>query len=70
MGWATQYIAMLRDGKTVQFRPRGNSMTGLIETGQLCTVEPNIRRSLVSSNKSNYPLAPSTGHLNCAQSEP
>jgi len=40
MGWATQYIAMLGKGQTVQFRPRGNSMTGRIESGQLCTVEP------------------------------
>jgi hypothetical protein len=40
MGWATQYIAQLKDGETVQFRPRGNSMGGKIESGQLCTVEP------------------------------
>ena len=40
MGWATQYIAMLKDGETVQFRPRGKSMSGKIESGQLCTVEP------------------------------
>ncbi len=40
MGWATQHIAKLQDGETVQFRPRGNSMTGKIESGQLCTVEP------------------------------
>ena len=40
MGWATQYIAQLQDGETVQFRPRGNSMSGKIESGQLCTVEP------------------------------
>lgn len=40
MGWATQYIGMLRQGETVQFRPRGNSMVGKIESGQLCTVEP------------------------------
>ena len=40
MGWATQYIAKLQDGETVQFRPRGNSMSGKIESGQLCTVEP------------------------------
>ena len=31
---------MLREGETVQFRPRGNSMVGKIESGQLCTVEP------------------------------
>ena len=40
MGWATQYIAKLQEGETVQFRPRGNSMVGKIESGQLCTVEP------------------------------
>lgn len=40
MGWATGFIANLRNGKTVSFRPRGNSMTGKIESGQLCTVEP------------------------------
>lgn len=40
MGWATAYIAMLKNGETVQFRPRGNSMKGKIESGQLCTVEP------------------------------
>lgn len=40
MGWAAQYIAQLRTGMTVQFRPRGGSMAGKIESGQLCTVEP------------------------------
>lgn len=40
MGWATQYIEQLQNGETVQFRPRGNSMAGKIESGQLCTVEP------------------------------
>jgi hypothetical protein len=40
MGWATGYIARLAQGETVQFRPRGNSMTGKIESGQLCTVAP------------------------------
>ena len=40
MGWATKYIAILAEGETVQFRPRGNSMVGKIESGQLCTVEP------------------------------
>ena len=40
MGWATQYIAKLQGGEIVQFRPRGNSMPGKIESGQLCTVEP------------------------------
>lgn len=40
MGWATPYIDKLRRGEIVQFRPRGNSMSGKIESGQLCTVAP------------------------------
>lgn len=40
MGWATGYIDRLRRGQVVSFRPRGNSMTGKIESGQLCTVVP------------------------------
>jgi len=40
MGWATGYIAKLQTGETVSFRPRGNSMVGKIESGQLCTIEP------------------------------
>lgn len=40
MGWATQHIEQLEQGKTVSFRPRGLSMSGKIESGQLCTMEP------------------------------
>ena len=40
MGWATHYISQLKMGATVQFRPRGDSMRGKINSGQLCTVEP------------------------------
>ena len=40
MGWATHYIDRLKQGETVQFRPRGNSMGGKINSGQLCTVIP------------------------------
>jgi hypothetical protein len=40
MGWATGHIERLRRGETVSFRPRGGSMTGRIESGQRCTVEP------------------------------
>jgi hypothetical protein len=40
MGWASGYIAKLREGTTVQFRPRGGSMAGRIESGQLVTVAP------------------------------
>jgi hypothetical protein len=40
MGWASPYIEKLQAGETVSFRPRGNSMAGKIESGQLCTVAP------------------------------
>ncbi|MBD3261334.1 MAG: hypothetical protein GF334_06550 [Candidatus Altiarchaeales archaeon] len=40
MGWATPYIEKLKQGETVSFRPRGNSMVPRIHSGQLCTVEP------------------------------
>jgi len=40
MGWATPHIAKLAAGQTVSFRPRGGSMAGKIESGQLCTVAP------------------------------
>jgi len=40
MGWATAYIGQLQKGETISFRPRGGSMVGRIESGQLCTVAP------------------------------
>jgi hypothetical protein len=40
MSWANHYIDKLKLGETVQFRPRGNSMKGKVEPGQLVTVEP------------------------------
>lgn len=46
MGWAIGYIAKLKQGETVMFRPRGNSMSGKIESGQLCTVAPIGSESL------------------------
>lgn len=41
MGWASGYIAALARGEIVSFRPRGNSMTPRIRSGQLCTVAPS-----------------------------
>lgn len=41
MGWATVFIEKLNRGETVQFRPRGNSMTGIINDGDLVTVAPS-----------------------------
>ena len=40
MSWAAHYISQIQAGKTVKFRPRGGSMRGRIESGQLCTVTP------------------------------
>jgi hypothetical protein len=47
MGWAASYIAKLKEGTVVQFRPRGGSMRGRIESGQLVTVEPVEPTALV-----------------------
>lgn len=35
-----EYIAVLKEGESVRFRPRGNSMSPKIESGQLITVSP------------------------------
>lgn len=40
IGWADDAIRDLNQGKVVQIRPTGGSMRGLIESGQLCTIEP------------------------------
>lgn len=48
MSWATSHIAKLQQGETVQFRPRGASMRGRIESGQLCTVEPVVDGSTLA----------------------
>lgn len=49
MSWATPYIAALKAGETVRFRPRGGSMAGRVESGQLCTVEPVMAPPQVDS---------------------
>jgi hypothetical protein len=46
MGWATKYIQSLKEGQSVSFRPHGNSMSGKIESGQLCTVVPTSNLTL------------------------
>lgn len=46
MGWAAGHIEKLRAGEVVSFRPRGNSMSGKIESGQLCKVAPTSVESL------------------------
>ena len=46
MGWASKYIETLQRGEFVKFRPRGNSMSGKIESGQLVAVGPVGSRNL------------------------
>jgi hypothetical protein len=46
MGWADGHIARLALGETIQLRPRGHSMTGKVNDGQLCTVSPLGDREL------------------------
>lgn len=48
--WATAHIVRLKAGETVSFRPRGNSMTPRIKSGQLCTVEPVREGTLIEKN--------------------
>lgn len=40
MGWAQGYIEKLEAGETVQFRPRGHSMTGIVNNKDLVVVAP------------------------------
>ena len=40
MGWATAHIAVLSEGRTVRFRPHGNSMRGRVASGDLVQVAP------------------------------
>ena len=46
MGWASHYIEKLQAGERVSFRPRGNSMSGKVENGQLVTLEPAGEKSI------------------------
>lgn len=40
MSWAKFAIEALRKGQTVQIRPRGHSMKGKVNDGDLVTLEP------------------------------
>lgn len=46
MGWADNWIQLLSEGYTVQFRPRGFSMTGKVDNGMLVTVSPILDQEL------------------------
>jgi len=40
MGWATHHISKLYHGEIIEFRPKGGSMSGLIENNDLVKVIP------------------------------
>ena len=40
MSWAKYAIEALQQGKAAQIKPRGHSMTGKVNDGDLVTVEP------------------------------
>lgn len=40
MGWAHNYIIKLKAGNTISFKPRGNSMSGIIDSGDTVTIIP------------------------------
>lgn len=40
MSWATEHIKKLKAGEPATFRPRGCSMAGRVEDGELVTVLP------------------------------
>lgn len=40
MSWANHAIEKLTQGEIVQIRPRGNSMTGKVDDGDLVTITP------------------------------
>ncbi len=46
MGWASAAIERLRQGQAVTLRPRGHSMAGRVNDGDLVTVEPLGEREL------------------------
>ena len=61
MGWAAQYIAKLKAGETVQFRPRGHSMKGKINHGQLVTVVPAFGEDTMMPDEGDVVLCKVSG---------
>ena len=54
------HVKNLKEGKTVQFRPKGSSMTPRIESGQLVTVSPVDPESV---EKGDVVLCKVNGHF-------
>lgn len=62
MGWADNYIEKLKNGETVTFRPRGNSMMPFIKSGDLVTVEPVIDENYPHFNEGDIVLCTVSGN--------
>lgn len=48
MAWARFHIEKLNQGETVEFRPRGHSMKGKINSGELVKVRPVSSKETLS----------------------
>ena len=48
--WATNYIEKLLAGQTIEFRPRGNSMTPIIESEDLVVLAPITEDTKLQKN--------------------
>lgn len=49
MGQFTAYIEQLKQGQQVSCRPRGNSMTPRIRSGDLCHIEPITENMVIEA---------------------
>lgn len=54
------HVQALLEGKTVKFRPHGNSMVPIVHSGQLVTVEPAVNHVIVVGS---VVLCKVNGHL-------
>lgn len=50
MGKSLVIVDQLKENKIVKYRPKGNSMTGKISSGDLVTIEPIGERKLEKGN--------------------
>lgn len=68
--WADNYINQLKVKEFISFRPRGNSMSGIIESGQLVTLTSDTNNlkigdivlCYVAKNQYLHKITSITGH--------
>jgi hypothetical protein len=48
--WATYYIEKLINGEVIEFRPRGNSMTPIVDSNDLVVVAPVTEETILEKN--------------------